>query len=578
MPVVAPSKRKLSTTAKIGIGVGAGLLVLLGGGYLAGHILAGDALPASASISGVAVGGLDEAKAEKKLHTELAERAAAELSITAGAKTLTITPAKAGLAVDYAASIANAGGGRSWNPLTILTVLFGGTEQPAQLRVDQAKLDAAIASLAEQVDVPATDAEVSYHELKPTRTKSKTGRVIDVAATAKTITAGYLHQTTIAATVTDAEPEISTAEADQVVSGLAASAVAAPIKVSVGDAGSLQLTPPQIAASLGFEAKDGDLAAVFDSEELDRQIAADLAKLGLKQPKDATITISKGKPKIIESVDGLGIDPAELATALVPTLTQAGGRAVSVKVSPRSAAFTAEDAKKLGVKEVTGKFTTYFPGSAYRYNNIGKAAKLINGTFLKPGETFSMNQTLGKRTTAAGWMAGGAIDGGKIVERLGGGISQATTTTFNAIFFAGLEDVYHKPHSLYFSRYPVGREATLDWESVDMKFRNDSPHGVVLQAWITGRPGSTGSVTVQVWSTKQYTIKSSTPVKSNYRAPGKTIYDDSKDCTPQSAMTGFDVKFNRLFYQGKKLVKSEPFRWRYNSLTPVVCGEKPTDD
>lgn len=62
-----------------------------------------------------------------------------------------------------------------------------------------------------------------------------------------------------------------------------------------------------------------------------------------------------------------------------------------------------------------------------------------------------MNATLGKRTAAAGWMAGGGIEGGKIKTLLGGGIiSQATTTTFNAIFFAGLEDVYHKPHSLYF--------------------------------------------------------------------------------------------------------------------------------
>ena len=60
------------------------------------------------------------------------------------------------------------------------------------------------------------------------------------------------------------------------------------------------------------------------------------------------------------------------------------------------------------------------------------------------------------------------------------------------------EDIYHKPHSLYFSRYPVGREATLDWLSVDMKFRNDSPYGVVLQAWTTGRVGQQGSVTVKV--------------------------------------------------------------------------------
>ena len=64
-------------------------------------------------------------------------------------------------------------------------------------------------------------------------------------------------------------------------------------------------------------------------------------------------------------------------------------------------------------------------------------------------------------------------------------------------------------------------------------------------------------------------------MRSNYRAPGPTVYDESKDCTPQSAMTGFDVKFDRLFYQGKKLVTREPFAWKYNSLTPVVCGAKP---
>ena len=241
---------------------------------------------------------------------------------------------------------------------------------------------------------------------------------------------------------------------------------------------------------------------------------------------------------------------------------------MSVNSAPLPAAFTTDDAKALGVKQVTGKFTTYFPGTAYRWNNLPKAARLINGTFLKPGETFSMNKTLGERTVANGWMAGGAIDGGKVVTRLGGGISQATTTTFNAIFFAGLKDIYHKPHSLYFNRYPVGREATLDWVSVDMKFKNDSPYGVVLQAYTTGKYPNQGAITVKVWSTKVYTIKSSPPVRSNYRAPGATIYDDSPGCIPQSAMTGFDVRFKRLFYKDGKLVKREPFFHAYNSPGP----------
>ena len=574
---MAPSSTTLPTFARVGIGVGAGLLATLAAGYLGGHFLAGDKLPTNASIAGTGVGGLNPAAAEQKLRTELAERSSQQLSIVAGSQTLKVAPAEAGLAVDYAASIAQAGGGSSWNPASIITVLFGGAAHPAVLAVDQAKLDAALTSLAEKVDEAPVEAEVSYSGLKPVRSEGADGVALDRAATAAAVRETFLNGTRVTAVVGAPEPQVTTSEADEVVAGIAAIAVSGPVKVAVGDKGTIEVVPAAIAASLRFEPKDGVLQPVFDPATLEGQLKAKLAKLGLKQPRDATITISKGKPKIIESVDGVGVDPEALGAALVPVLSRTSGRTATVGVSPRAAAFTSAEAKKLGVKEVVGRFTTYFPGTAYRYNNIGKAARLINGTFLKPGEVFSMNRVLGKRTTAAGWMSGGAIDGGRIVERLGGGISQATTTTFNAIYFAGLEDIYHKPHSLYFNRYPVGREATLDWVSVDMKFRNDSPYGVVMQASVTGRTGRQGSVTVKVWSTERYTIKASKPVRSNYRAPGKKVYDDSPGCVPQSAMSGFDVRHYRLFYQGKKQVKKELFKWRYNSLTPVVCGKKPAD-
>ena len=572
---MAFSFKTLSTPALVGVGVGGGLIVILVVAYAGGHFLAGDRVPTNASIAGIPIGGLSPSAAEQKLRTGLAERAAQKLAITAGTQTLSVAPADAGLAVDYPASVALAGGGGTWNPADILTALFGGSALPGVVAVDHAKLDATVTSLAEKVDVKPVEAEVTYSGVKPVRTPGEDGLSLDRSATAEAVRSGYLKSTEIAAILGNAVPEVTTAEADLVVAGIATTAVSGPLSVEVGDKGRIEVPPVAIAASLGFVPEGGTLVPLFDADKLDARVAAKLKTLGLKQPRDATILISKGKPKIIGSLDGLGVDPEQLGAALVPALSQSSGRSATVAISARSAAFTSADAKKLGVTKVIGSFTTYFPGTAYRYNNIGKAARLINGTFLKPGEVFSMNKVLGKRTTAAGWMSGGAIDGGRIVERLGGGISQATTTTFNAIYFAGLEDIYHKPHSLYFNRYPVGREATLDWVSVDMKFRNDSPYGVVMQASITGRTGRPGSVTVKVWSTKRYTIKPSTPIRSNYRAPGKTIYDDSPKCLPQSAMSGFDVRHNRLFYKGKKLVKRELFRWSYNSLTPVVCGKKP---
>ena len=551
-------------------------LVVFGGAYVAGYAMAGDNTPRNASVAGVAIGGLSSEAAAEKLRAELGPRLDRAVTVAAGDHDLQATASELGLGIDYAATVANSGAGRSWNPAHIVTVLTGGGAQRPVITRDDAKLSAAIAGLAERADSKPTDAGLGVKGTAVVRTEGKPGVTVQQPQTADAVADGFVDSTRVDAVVTQVEPAVTTAEADRVAEAVGKPALASAITVKTGKSGSFQLTPAMIAAALSFEPADRTLEPKLDAEKLTKAAAQRIKGLGLKQPKDADITIAKGKPKIVASVDGIGIDPAALATGALGVLEKpASARTITVEASVQKAKFTTADAKKLGVKQVTGSFTTYYPGSAYRVNNIGKAARMINGTFLKPGETFSMNATLGKRTAAAGWMAGGGIEGGKIKTLQGGGISQATTTTFNAIFFAGLEDIYHKPHSLYFSRYPVGREATLDWVSVDMKFRNDSPYGVVLQAWTTGRTGQTGSVTVKVWSTKRYTVKASTPVRSNYRAPAATQYDSSPGCVAQSAMSGFDVHFNRLFYKGKKLVKTEPFFWRYNTLTPVVCGKKP---
>jgi vancomycin resistance protein YoaR len=568
----------MSRTARTALVAGGGLVVLLGGAWAAGWLLAGDKLPRNAEVGGVAVGGLSPAAAEQKLRAALEPLEAAKLTLTAADAHLRLTPAEAGLAVDYAASIAQAGGAHHGNPIAIYQVLVGGSPLDPVVTVDRAALDAVVATFAAEVDEAPVDATLAYAGDSPKVTPGRDGRALDRTAAAAALQAAFLHAGTATGTVGVVPPEVTTAEAQEVADGTATAAIAAAVTARVGDAGTVEISAKLIRQTLTFEAVDGELAPVLDAATLAAALGPQLDALGLKQPRDARFTIKRGgKPRIVPARDGAGVDANALGTALAGVIGEPAPRSVDVAVGARPADFTEADAEAMGVKEVTGAFTTYFPDTYYRYNNIGKAAKLINGTFLAPGETFSMNETLGERTAEAGWMAGGAIDGGRIVERLGGGISQATTTTFNAIYFAGLEDIYHKPHSLYFSRYPVGREATLDWASVDMKFRNDTDHGVLLQAWITGKPGTDGSITVRVWSTKTWKIKSTRPVLGNYRSPGKTIHSDKPGCVPQAAMSGFDVHFYRLFYRGKELVKRERFAWSYNSLTPVVC-EKPKQD
>ena len=207
--------------------------------------------------------------------------------------------------------------------------------------------------------------------------------------------------------------------------------------------------------------------------------------------------------------------------------------------------------------------------------NIGTAARKINGTLLKPNEMFSLNKIVGERTKANGFTEGNIINGGKFVLDLGGGVSQSATTTFNAAFFAGLKDVEHKAHSVYINRYPVGREATVAWPSVDLKFLNDSGHGILVQTIFTAStPSSSGSLTVKIWGTKVWDITAGQSAKTNFRAPG-LVYNTEKTAGRRRRPTGFDIKIYRYFAKNGQRVKTESFTTNYNAADDIRCGPKP---
>ena len=153
-------------------------------------------------------------------------------------------------------------------------------------------------------------------------------------------------------------------------------------------------------------------------------------------------------------------------------------------------------ANTLGVKQVVGEFTTHHPAGQPRVNNIHKIADTVRGVFIAPGDTFSVNGYVGKRTAEKGYVVAPVIEDGELSTDVGGGVSQFGTTLFNAAFFGGLDIPQYKAHSEYISRYPYGREATLAYPSVDLKIHNNTPYGVVIWPTYTG-----SSLTVQLYST-----------------------------------------------------------------------------
>jgi vancomycin resistance protein YoaR len=131
-----------------------------------------------------------------------------------------------------------------------------------------------------------------------------------------------------------------------------------------------------------------------------------------------------------------------------------------------------------------------------------------------------------------------------------------------------MEDVFHKPHSYYISRYPAGREATVYYDSIDLQWRNDSDTGVYIDtAW------TPGTITVTFYGTKRYEIESISSNRFNQRSPVVQEKPDDGTCKAQGGSTGFDIVVTRVFRDlttGAE-IKREDFRTSYAAEPVIRC-------
>jgi vancomycin resistance protein YoaR len=308
----------------------------------------------------------------------------------------------------------------------------------------------------------------------------------------------------------------------------------------------VRLQPADYAPALGMEAVDGELVPRLDDKALSAVLEGKVAVGGA--PVDATVALVDGRPQVVPAKPGVTYDEEQIAGSFLELVAASGDqRTLAVDAKVARPDFTTKEARALQIKERVSSFTTYYPHAEYRNVNLGRAAEIIDGYVLKPGETFSLNDTVGERTEANGFTEGYVISDGILVSDLGGGVSQMATTLFNGMFFAGLEDVEHKPHSFYIDRYPVGREATVAWPTVDLRFRNDTDHGVLIQTVHTPSSFSNqGAITVRMWSTKVWDVESVTGERYAFTSP-ETRVMSGEDCIPNTGYGGFQIDVTRVF-------------------------------
>ncbi len=514
------------------------------------------------TVAGVEIGGHSERAASRALEEGLAEAAARPVDVTVDGVEKTLDPVSAGLAVDVPATVDEVIG-FSWDPRVVWRQFAGDEAVPPVRTVDSEALQAAVQAFADEVDAEPADGAITFADGAPVVSPAVRGVAVDVADATATVARDWLAvpgSIELPADVTP--PEIEQAEVDEVMASFATPATAGPVTVAVGKL-SVVLQPAQLAPALAATPTDGELVP---SVVPDKVVAALVTADPTVQttPKDATVTLKKGKPVIVPAVNGVTVDGDALAAAVHEAIGT-DERAAAVEAVVAEPEVTTAEVEALGVKEAISEFSTNLTPDSGRTENITIAARTVNGTLLLPGETFSLNGVLGERTSAKGYNEAPVIQNGRLTRGTGGGVSQVATTLFNGMFFAGLKDVEHKPHSFYISRYPEGREATVNYPTVDLKFTNDSTYGVLIEMYVSG-----GQVHTRFWSTKVWDIEATKGPRTNVTAPG-TDTGSGPDCVPQMPQSGFDVTVQRIFSRAGSVEKTETFKTRYIPEEKITC-------
>lgn len=525
---------------------------------------AGD-VPRGVTVAGVQVGGMARSAAEQRLREQLEPRLIHPIAVQAGDVNVTLDPRRSGLVLDWPATLDQAGK-QPRNPWTRLASLWRTREVGVISSEDRAALTVALQELRTQVDREPIEGTIRFEGAQPLAVEPRAGQHLDTPAATELILARWIGGDTVRVPVATQPVRTTAGGIQAALHDVVEPAVAAPVKIT-GDGQDAVLTPEVIATALRFAPDSrGGLTTTIDNPTV---IAALTPQLGSTQRpgKNAEVLIQGAVPVVVPSVDGRGIDWAASLLPLLDVLHNTGaGRTLAANYVTTPPTLSTEQANALGITTQISTFTTggFATDSG---QNIRRVAEQVNGAIVRPGETFSLNGYTGPRNAATGYVDAAIIDQGRPSRGIGGGISQFATTIYNAAYFAGMTDVEHKEHSYYISRYPAAREATVFEGAIDVKFRDDSPSGILIQtAW------TPTSVTVTFWSTKHVDVESITGPRTDFTDP-QTETIRGQPCSATPGARGFTVTDTRVTRDSttKAELSRHTRKVKYDPIPHVIC-------
>lgn len=462
----------------------AGLLLLA---LVAGVVFAGSAghIAAGVTIAGVNVGGLTAEEAEARLEATAARYADVPVVFTAGDERFRLRPAALEVRADWATAAEEAVSSGDW-PLPVrglqrVWLRVSGVEVEPAVDAYEPAVAFRIDKLASKVDRPAREAALALRGLEPEIVPGEAGRRLDQEAADDVVLTALagLERANVPLPVTVDAPKVTRETLAPVVEKVR-TALSAPVSLTYSGA-SMQVEPRQTARLLRLPSEGATTLGVRQevAERRFKNFALGLAR----EPRDADFAVRpNGKVRVVRSRPGRRLDVAATSAAFLEAASRPTARSAEVVVGHAAPAMTTKEARALDLERQLGSYGTLYSGTADRIQNLQLAISLLDGARIAPGAVWSFNEHVGPRTAERGFRSAPVIMNGEYEEGIGGGVSQVATTVFNAAWEAGIKIAERTAHALYISRYPTGRDATVNYPDVDLKLRNDTNRWIVIKA------------------------------------------------------------------------------------------------
>jgi len=563
----------LRRAAFLAVGLVAASLVL-------GLVFAGSPtrIASGVRIDGVDVGGLEAADARALLERRSARLAGQPVVFVAAGRRFPIEAGSLGVESNWQAAVAAAqrqgDGFGPWRGFKRLDVSFFGADVTPPTTALSGALDFELGRIADAVDRAPRQAALVRRGTSVVVVPARAGVVLDRAAAARTVVDALASLERSGAPVTlPLRRQRPTVRAPALARAAAQARIvlSAPVRLELGP--TRWVLPRYRIAQLLQLPAGGRTTLHIGGPAAD----AWLRRLGARvstPPKDATFAVDGPHVRVLADRPGRQLDAPRTARAVLAAALHrlARLRVAQLAVETRPAALTAAKAKAMGIRGVVSTYETIYGGVPNRIHNVELVAHLVDGKLIAPGATFSFNQTTGDRNAAKGFLTAPVIVNGEVTTGLGGGVCQVSTTVFNAVFEAGLKITDRTNHALYISHYPQGRDATVNYPDVDLKFVNDTAHWLLLRTFVG--PGSL-IVTLYGTPTGRKVMSTTAPLVSHGAPPvkktvdptlkpGEKIVDDPGSPAMSTSVT------RKVYDRSGKLLYDDTWYSSYRALPELV--------